>query len=345
MGTVMEDSNSKRQPSLEGGLVRNRQPSYASLKNEGEIGRWWIPHTELELKEELGAGANATVFRAVWRTIDVAVKVLKDKVDEKELFQEIEILHTVRHPLIVQFLGATIDTHSRPVMVMELVPGGKTLQRCLDANSMWLSEKRMVALQLAQVLLFLHSCSPAIIHRDIKPDNIFVLGDKIKLADFNLSKFISHHTPGENAQYTMTGNTGTLRYMAPEVYLHKHYNHKVDVFSYGMILFNLFAPPISRPFRNASKSEYNDFVNNQRVHCTAVIPDSKIRGLVEKCILYDADARPSFGKIVEELNDVHKVDYCTSFLLCPVFGASASQSTLANVADPGSESENIGIQV
>ena len=97
-------------------------------------------------------------------------------------------------------------------------------------------------LKLINVIKFLHSCKPAVIYRDLKPENIMI--DKfynVKLTDFGLCRFMPETEP-----YKMTGTTGTIRYMAPEVYFGKYYDLSADVYSLGVIIYYVFSG--SRPF-------------------------------------------------------------------------------------------------
>mmetsp|Transcript_10610 Transcript_10610/g.15796 ORF Transcript_10610/g.15796 Transcript_10610/m.15796 type:complete len:90 (+) Transcript_10610:270-539(+) len=74
------------------------------------------------------------------------------------------------------------------------------------------------------------------IHRDLKPDNIVFLDNTVKLMDFGLACLVPQST-SSSTYYKMTGDTGTLRYMAPEVATHNPYNEKVDVYSFSLIVW------------------------------------------------------------------------------------------------------------
>eukprot|EP01042_Synura_sphagnicola_P008920 gene8920-11443_t len=97
-----------------------------------------------------------------------------------------------------------------------------------------------------------------IIHRDLKVDNVGVATDGIlKLFDFGLSRCVLKRQK-ETEAYKMTGGTGTLRYMAPEVALSLHYNEKADVYSYAIVIWALLSKQI--PFKDLDRKGFRDRV-------------------------------------------------------------------------------------
>ena len=105
--------------------------------------------------------------------------------------------------------------------------------------------------------IHLHNCvheDACIIHRDIKPDNIGFASDGcLKLLDFGLCTLVKKGKSKDDA-YKMTGNTGSLRYMAPEVVLRKAYNSSVDVYSFGILLWQMARDQV--PFKGLTKEQF-----------------------------------------------------------------------------------------
>merc|ERR1719491_1894282 len=90
----------------------------------------------------------------------------------------------------------------------------------------------------------LHKCRPPIIHRDLKPANLLVdFNGTLKITDFGLAKIRAN--PEQDEVFRMTGETGSYRFMAPEVFRHEGYCQTVDVYSYAMIFYYLLrsTPP------------------------------------------------------------------------------------------------------
>lgn len=137
-----------------------------------------------------------------------------------------------RHPSLVLFLGACVDGEPK-IIISEYLSGG-SLEDVYNAKHKERGGKswrpptqtiHMWALELARALNFLHKCIPTILHRDLKPGNLLLTQEgHLKVSDFGLSKIIDKTTSGA---YQMTGVTGTLRYMAPEVMRSESYNEKV----------------------------------------------------------------------------------------------------------------------
>ncbi|KAJ8773344.1 hypothetical protein K2173_028521 [Erythroxylum novogranatense] len=146
----------------------------------------------------------------------------------------------IAFPLSLQFIGACKD----PLMVIvtELLPG-MSLRKYLVSIRPRQLESRVAlsyALDIARAMDCLHA--NGIIHRDLKPDNLLLTANQksVKLADFGLAR-------EESVTEMMTAETGTYRWMAPELYStvtlrqgeKKHYNNKVDVYSFGIVLWEL----------------------------------------------------------------------------------------------------------
>lgn len=215
-----------------------------SVSTEGE---WEIGMEELNLQKKIGHGSFGCVRLATWRGTEVAAKVLYDKsIDLHEFYTEMIILTRLHHPNILQVLGCS--TAQVPyVLVLEHMANGSLLPyvHSKGAKKGCLTAHQIIGIvkDMAKGLAYLHNRHPyAIIHRDLKPSNILLtLSFRAKIADFGIS---SIQTVVEEF-YKMTGETGTYRYMAPEVLRSEKYNCKVDIWSYGMLIYALF---VREPF-------------------------------------------------------------------------------------------------
>ena len=204
-----------------------------------------IGYDELEMGAELARGAFGAVHRAQWRGTTVAVKVqLASTLGEKELgayLAELDFTAALRHPHVVMLLAACLEV-PRLCIVLEFASNG-----ALDGILYGKEAGRVggvalqtplllrMALSIARGLAFLHSSDPPFMHRDMKPANCFVFEDPavVKIGDFGMSRF-------KDASATMT-QCGTPLYIAPEVFAGKHYGESIDVYAFGLMLFELLA--------------------------------------------------------------------------------------------------------
>lgn len=187
---------------------------------------------------------------------------------------EMKILQSLQHPHIVSIVGHGYDkddnTHNkiigasngspfllplyrgegplRPFLIIEALGGGtlgKYLAKKRPFHSVPFRLGHLLSLgkQFADALNHLHYSIPGvtIIHRDLKPDNVgFTTSGTLKLLDFGLSIAVKRGDNGNNNEpYKMTGLTGSMRYMAPEVGLSKPYTEKCDVYSFALILYEM----------------------------------------------------------------------------------------------------------
>lgn len=140
-------------------------------------------------------------------------------------------------------------------------------------------------------------------HRDIKPDNIgFAANGQLKLFDFGLCAAVRAQRE-KTEQYRLTGNTGTLRYMAPEVVLGRSYHQSVDVYSFGILIWQVASGKV--PFRDMGKKTYFDrvVVGGQRPRIDPRWPAS-FTSLLRLCWHEDKHMRPSFATVVQELESL-----------------------------------------
>eukprot|EP00873_Tetraselmis_striata_P020056 jgi/Tetstr1/440320/TSEL_028657.t1 len=160
----------------------------------------------------------------------------KSEKDLKNLRQEIEILRTLRHESIIQMLDA-FETKTDFCVVMEFAQG-ELFEILEDDQSLPEDVVQAIAKQLVRALHYLHS--NRIIHRDMKPQNVLVGSNgAVKLCDFGFARAMSCNT------MVLTSIKGTPLYMAPELVQEQPYNHTVDLWSLGVILYELYVgqPP------------------------------------------------------------------------------------------------------
>lgn len=204
-------------------------------------------------------GSNSNIYKARLRGYNrkVVVKVLMEDPPDLYLAHQDFVLEQLtlcrlNHENIVECMGYGLyEIHKRslPFIVLQRLKGGtlkSLLSRCTVSGtqrpSLPLSMVVYIALSLASALNYLHNDFHPLskcIHRDLKPDNIgFTEDGVLKLMDFGLCACVEKGKTVDD-RYTMTGYTGSLRYMAPEVIQYQPYNEKVDIYSYGIILWQV----------------------------------------------------------------------------------------------------------
>ncbi|KAG2387376.1 hypothetical protein C9374_001708 [Naegleria lovaniensis] len=227
-----------------------------------------IPIEEIQVNHKIGEGSNGAVYHAIWNGCEVALKTLKEDlfIDNDEFEKEAALLSSLRHPNIVNLLGVCISSNSsshrrvrtenshRKCMIQEYLSKGTLEKLILDCKrgiqSMTFTQKVEILLGVAKGMAYLHGLKPKpVIHRDLKPANILLDQSwTSKVCDFGLSKIMGTNT-------STTASIGTFYYMANEMIDGtENYNEKVDVYSFGIIMWELFFE--ENPYNSCSEKLY-----------------------------------------------------------------------------------------
>ncbi|XP_047319947.1 serine/threonine-protein kinase CTR1-like [Impatiens glandulifera] len=268
-----------------------------SLSEEDLVIQW----SDLTLKEKIGSGSFGTVHLAEWRGSDVAVKILmeQDFLEKlcREFLREVAIMKRLRHPNIVLFMGAVTQPPKLSIITEYLSRGSlyKLLQ-IRDAGVKMDERRRLnMAYDVANGMNYLHQLKPPIVHRDLKSPNLLVDSNyTVKVSDFGLScskanTFLSSKTAA-----------GTPEWMAPEVLRDELSNEKSDIYSFGVILWELVT--LQQPWKNMNATQVMAAVGFKRRRLE--IPSQtnpKVAALIEACWDEDPLKRPSFSTIKQSL--------------------------------------------
>ncbi|KAG9457839.1 hypothetical protein H6P81_002347 [Aristolochia fimbriata] len=259
---------------------------------------------DLTIGEQIGQGSCGTVYHGLWYGSDVAVKVFSKQEYSEEVVlsfrQEVSLMKRLRHPNVLLFMGA-VTSPQRLCIVTEFLPRG-SLFRLLQRNTSRLDWRRRVhmALDIARGMNYLHHCNPPIIHRDLKSSNLLV--DKnwtVKVGDFGLSRL-----KRETYLTTKTGK-GTPQWMAPEVLRNEPSDEKSDIYSFGVILWELVTEKI--PWENLNSMQVIGAVGfmHQRLEVPSDL-DPRWASIIQSCWHSDPNCRPTFQELLEKFKDLQK---------------------------------------
>uniref|UniRef100_M4C5R3 Protein kinase domain-containing protein n=2 Tax=Hyaloperonospora arabidopsidis (strain Emoy2) TaxID=559515 RepID=M4C5R3_HYAAE len=266
-----------------------------------------IPYENLMLQEPISKGASGEVWICAYRGKTVAVKRLirgsRNAETVRTFAEEIELSASLVHPNVVEFIGVAWNSLDNLAMVLEYFPRGN-LQNYLHKNAdllSWARDKIQMAVAIAQALQYLHGRSPAIIHRDLKCNNI-LLTDNLqpKLIDFGVSRGL--------VDITMTAGVGTPYWAAPEILEGKRYTEQADIYSFGVVLSELDTGEI--PYHNAvteSGGQATSFQILQDVMAGSLRPSfsrdcpPRIRRVGLACLSLDPSDRPTTNQLIQGL--------------------------------------------
>jgi len=253
--------------------------------------------------EKLGEGGMGIVYKAKDTKLkrEVSIKFLPSNIssikEEQQRFEiEAQAAAAVNHPNIAH-IYAIEKTDDETFIVMEFIDGIELKQK-IKTSPLTTEEIKVIAVQIAEGLKFAHD--KEIIHRDIKSSNIMITKEgKIKIMDFGLAKIKG------GVDVTKTGSTiGTTAYMSPEQTKGADVDHRTDLWSFGVVLYEMLAGEL--PFRGDYDQAVIYSILNEDPHSFEVNESQQpIQNVVNKALKKDPDKRyTNANEIIETLQSL-----------------------------------------
>ncbi|XP_065841485.1 uncharacterized protein [Oscarella lobularis] len=277
---------------------------------------WSVNSDEVKFERVIGQGAFGDVWTAQYRDQTVAVKILKIKAEDctdeqlEEFKDESDLLRSIFHANIVRFIGTGKTDENKPFIVLEYMERG-SVRNELDSKyahqQMEVSLKVRYALDAAKGMRHLHKINR--MHRDLKCDNLLI-NDKgtVKVADLGCTKIAPKISDDDDSEARGSRAVGTALFRAPEIIRGEAYNIAVDVYSYGITLWEIMTakyPYVEKFEQKLTVTDILDLVVNTGVrpeipvHCT-----EDLTKLAISCWNENPLERPTFEKIVPTLEGI-----------------------------------------
>ncbi|CAN6812400.1 unnamed protein product [Brassica oleracea] len=214
---------------------------------------------------------------------------------EKQFTKEVTLLSRLSHPNVIKFVGAYKDPPVYCVLT-EYLPEGSLRSFLHKPENRSLSLKKLIefVLDIARGMEYIHS--RRVIHRDLKPENVLIDEDfQLKIADFGIAC-------EEEYCDMLADDPGTYRWMAPEMIKRKPHGRKADVYSFGLVLWEMVAGAIPYEDMNPIQAAFAVVHKNIRPAVPGDCP-AAMKALIEQCWSVAPDKRPEFWQIVKVLEE------------------------------------------
>ena len=245
--------------------------------------------TDFVLVRIIGQGAFGTIWLAKYKKTSkqYALKVVRLKPIPETIIPGINLAININHPNLMKLYGYFYEKDqitlkkSNLIILMEYVRGENLYDKIRNNDKIHIDKYLP---QMLDALTYLHNNKW--VHRDIKPENIIVDGDKIKIIDYD---FLA-------VNYKLNGRVGTPYYAAPEIYTKKHYDHRVDIWSLGILIWCCIEG--REPFEAEDRNKLRKKVLREEPDWSEVDGD-KLYPILKGCLAKNPSKRLSIRQIKE----------------------------------------------
>ncbi|POM78567.1 TKL protein kinase [Phytophthora palmivora] len=314
-----EDDDSTYSPRISTRSTHSNNSSIGySLWSDDELLSLQVKYEEIEDIGTIGSGAFGVIWLVQYRGSQLLAskRLRSDQVTKQRtqaFIEEIKMVAPFDHPNVVRLIGCAWTIESDLQALFEYMENGDLRDYLVNPNSPrhWSQELLQLAVDVIEALVYVHSFTPPLVHRDLKSRNVLLAGDmKAKVTDFGASRY-------KSVDETMTAAVGTGRWLAPEVISGSgKYDQSVDVFSFGVVLSEMDTHSI--PYddvRGANGNRLNDIAILQLVATGKLRPrfgascPPELRMLAERCLDQDPEKRPPAHVVAYELRVIQRSHY------------------------------------
>lgn len=303
-------SSKGQQPSQSGSTEHRKDGMHEALRKQMErisSKEWEISIYEIKFTKRLGQGASATTYLGQWTGQNVAIKVASITDFGQDGWRtEVQSLQRLHHPNIIRMMGTIYnESPQTQCLVLEYCNAGdlaSALRYPTPRNFFF-----HVSTSIANAMTYVHQRS--IIHRDLKPANVLCDGNvasgnfTVKVTDFGIAALTDGKESESSDAYTslnLTGETGTYRWMSPEVIRHEPYSYRCDVYSFAVMMWQFITH--EEPFGDVRAVEAAELtaLEKKRPPMPPLVPD-QVTDLIQVNWSDDPLKRWDFGRIANEL--------------------------------------------
>ncbi|KAK8836922.1 hypothetical protein M9Y10_037448 [Tritrichomonas musculus] len=252
----------------------------------------------IQYLREISSGANGKVFE-VGREETFALKVMhsgdRSVKAQRCFYSEYEKINMLNHPNIIKAFGIYLsDKNTPPSILLEFCPND--LQTFITKSNPSNVQIVTCIYQIVEGMKYVHKCN--IIHRDLKPSNILISKNgTIRISDFGISKLMT------SEEQSSTLGVGTQKFMAPEILNELDYDEKVDIYSFGVVMFFLLNRGVM------PKITIIQVGTGKKANIPSTFTNLS-KQIINDCWNFEPQSRPSFERLLHlfESNDYMLLD-------------------------------------